>query len=131
MMVEQLPQKRRDKMVDKTDIATGLLRQRIEEVGHKYQKKAMKMVEHGNLWNDTATVLYDKPGINMWKSWQESYMLKIFNWFPHIFINDFKPKCNSCGMSGSMKRDGLNNPPRLVFGEHKNYIMNAPHVKHQ
>ncbi len=34
---------------------TGLLRQRIEEVGHKYQKKAMKMVEHGNLWNDTAT----------------------------------------------------------------------------
>jgi hypothetical protein len=25
----------------------------------------------------------------------------------------------------------LNNPPRLVFGEHKNYIMNAPHVKHQ
>jgi hypothetical protein len=52
--------------------------------------------------------------------------MAVFNWFPYKLIPDFKPICGTCGLSNCMVKAGMNNPPRLVFGENENYLLNAP-----
>jgi len=106
---------------------SGLLKKCMDSVNtEQYQKKALKMVRQGVLWDLPKTVLHGSQDIDMRKSWEPFHKLKIFNWFPFEMLPSFKVKCGTCGKSDSIKKDGMNNPPRLVFGEHENYILNAP-----
>lgn len=105
---------------------TGLLKECMSSIDAKYHKEAIKKVQNGNLWDNPSVVLHGKQGIDMRKSWKEFHKMSVFNWFPFELIPGFKPNCGTCGSGDCMKKDGLNNPPRLVFGEHENYILNAP-----
>lgn len=78
------------------------------------------------MWDRAKVVLHHDPSIDLRHSWKEFHRLDIFNWFPKEMIPNWKPKCGTCGSSDHIKSNGCNNPPRLVFGEHENYLLNAP-----
>lgn len=105
---------------------SGLLKECMSNINPAYQKTAIKKVREGELWDFPKTVRHGQLGIDLRKSWKEFHKLPIFNWFPFELIDNFKPVCPTCGKSDRMAKAGLNNPPRLVFGEHENYILNAP-----
>jgi hypothetical protein len=98
----------------------------MKKIDSKYQKEAIKMVKSGELWDNPKIVLHYQTGIDMRKSWKDFHKLQIFNWFPLEMLPSFKPKCGTCGNGDRMIKDGMNNPPRLIFAEFENYILHAP-----
>jgi hypothetical protein len=105
---------------------SGLLKECLKAITGKYHQRAIKMVKQGNLWDRPKTVMQNQEGIDMRRSWKEFFKLPVFNWFPLVMLPNFKFNCGTCGKSDCIKKDGMNKPPRLVYGERQNYILNAP-----
>jgi hypothetical protein len=105
---------------------SGLLKECMKKIDLKYLKEAIKMVKSGELWDNLKIVLHHQMGIDMRKSWKDFHKLRIFNWFRLEMLPSFKPKCGTCGNGDHMIKDGMNNPPHLIFAEFENYILNAP-----
>jgi hypothetical protein len=102
------------------------LKESIKLINAKYHEKAIKGIQSGVLRDNPSMVRHGIPRIDVRKSWKEFHKMAVFNWFPYKLIPDFKPICGTCGLSDCMVKAGMNNPPRLVFGENENYLLNAP-----
>lgn len=105
---------------------TGFLKECIESIDKKYQQVAARKAKCGELWDVPKAVLHNRANVNMRTSWKEFFKFRIFNWFPSEMIPSWKPKCGTCGNNDEIVGHGRNNPPRLIFGEDENYILNAP-----
>lgn len=58
-------------------------------------------------------------------SWRAFFRLKVFYWLPlELTTKDWILKCPNCGTK--CVRNGFNNPPRLIYGLHENYLLHSP-----
>lgn len=90
----------------------------------KYKEKAHKMVKQGKLWDDPVFIRHEDIG-DIKKSWPEFFKMRVFNWIPlDLLRNGWAPLCCNCGTKCA--KNGTSNPPRLIFGQFENYLLNAP-----
>jgi ribosomal protein S27AE len=105
---------------------TGILKEQMEKINSKeYNAEAIKSVKKGDLWDRPKAVLHQHC-TDLKTSWKSFFCRPVFNWFPTEMLPAWKPKCGTCGMSDSMRKNGQNNPCRSVYAEHENFIINAP-----
>jgi hypothetical protein len=107
---------------------SGLLlhaRQSVTAAG--YEERAIIQVRQGNLWDRPAEILHHDRSVKTKDSWVSFFKYPIFNWFPSEMLpGNWMPRCGACFQSDEMVRHRKSHPPRLIYGEHENYLLNAP-----
>lgn len=107
---------------------SGLLLQARKSVNADgYQARSIRQLKLGNLWDRPTEILHHDRSVKIKDSWRAFFKYPIFNWLPNEMIpGDWKPRCGSCFKDDQMVRNGKSNPPRLIYGERENYLLNAP-----
>lgn len=101
----------------------NLMTQRGRIMNDSYNAKAQQNFKKGYFWDHPPTFI-TKSIPNLKTSWMEFFKLSVFNWYPDLILGDFKPHCPNC--KKTLCKNGVKLPPRLVFGQHKNYWLNSP-----
>ena len=92
----------------------------------KSQTECGKDVKLGYLWSRVGEVGHGSGG-NLKDSWKLFHTIRRFTWRPDLMIgNDWRPSCTTCHSKGKVKVNMSTVAPRLVYGRHENYILNAP-----
>jgi hypothetical protein len=102
---------------------TGMIVETAKKIDYK---RAVKMVERGQLWEEPPDFIHRHAILpsEMKESWKSFFRLRVYHWILSAMVPDFKPKCACCGHV--LVHNGVSKPPRLIFGRHENYLLNAP-----
>ncbi len=112
---------------------TGTLRESMAAITSKYQEKATKLVQAGQLWTTRSKEFVPQSTISRdalvdGSCWKSFYQYDVFTWRPDLMVSNGKqwtPRCISCN-GENVKARSYNRPPRFVYGLEKNYILNSP-----
>jgi len=90
-----------------------------------------KSVEEGKLWERRGAILHNHILPNKMKNgWQCFFQMDVYTWIPSILLERNKtpwlPMCPNRSCNRQCVKNGFNKPPRIVYGMHENYILNAP-----
>lgn len=87
-------------------------------------ERAKNNFAKGIFWDHPPSLVM-KSIPNLKHCWMEFFKLPVFNWFPSLILgSQWKPFCPHC--KKTLKKEGMNLEPRLVFGLHQNYWLNSP-----
>ena len=106
---------------------SGEVKRQINDLAKKQKREiAQKYVASGELWEYPKLVRRGHPSVrNLKTSWRPFFTLKVFHWIPlELTPKDWIPKCPNCGLK--CVRNGFNQPSRLIYGLHENYLLNTP-----
>ena len=84
------------------------------------------MSRRENCGNDVVRILPNK----MKNGWQCFFQMDVYTWIPSILLERNKtpwlPMCPNRSCNRQCVKNGFNKLPRIVYGMHENYILNAP-----
>lgn len=114
---------------------TGIVKEQLEKIREnnknpEFVNELKCQLRKGYLWDPRTVCLHHHIGVNEIKhSWKKHCQLACFHWVPSILLaigeKEWLPSCpNQCG--NQCKKNGFNHKPRIVYGTHENYILNAP-----
>ena len=89
-----------------------------------YRNKWHKNVSEGIMWDRPPDFVMN-PKHKLEERWFDFFQLPVFNWMPDAILGD-KMKCHCPNCKQKLSKNGNGNLPRLVFGTHQNYWLNAP-----
>ena len=105
--------------------STGIVKdQKAHVMTTAFQSKARKDIHDGHFWT-RAKYVQHKDATDLSKCWTKFFEMDVFNWIPSEFMpGNWNPACPNCG--NTCVENGCFKEPRLIFGLHENYLLNAP-----
>jgi hypothetical protein len=103
----------------------------VQERNKTMQVEIKNEIRQGKVWDRSDLQLHHhiKPAI-MREGWKDFFKMDVYNWVPSVLLskNDIPwlPMCPNTNCIHKCTRNGFNNSPRIVYGMHENYILNAP-----
>ena len=113
---------------------TGIIDKQHKRIKEKNKINAGQIrnnVSRGIFRDRRADILHDhiKPE-EMNKSWEKFHELDIVHWIPSIMLaqntKQWMPVCPNTDCGNQCTLNGFNKDPRLCYGAHENYWINAP-----